>query len=171
MKQRLAGLALLLLLSGCSALDWLTTLTSSNIYIDQDGIAGVIFDPSATYISDVESISKQILDTTFDGYWMPDTADVLALESALPAYLDQQAAAGRDVEGVAAKLPDYKRQYIGFTAGGEKMLYANYFCDAFDGDRWKQEWLYVMDGGNCFFQVVYQIGSGEFRYLSINGYA
>ncbi|MBX3064896.1 MAG: hypothetical protein KF726_18080 [Anaerolineae bacterium] len=171
MKQRLAGLALLLLLSGCSALDWLTTLTSSNIYIDQDGIAGVIFDPSATYISDVESISKQILDTTFDGYWMPDTADVLALESALPAYLDQQAAAGRDVEGVAAKLPDYKRQYIGFIAGGEKMLYANYFCDAFDDDRWLHDWLYVMDGGNCFFQVVYQVSSGEFRYLSINGYA
>jgi hypothetical protein len=67
-------------------------------------------------------------------------------------------------------VPDYKRQYLGILENGEQIIYANFFCDA-TFEEWRQEFVLVNDGGDCFFQVKYNVATGEFYDFSVNGEA
>lgn len=100
-------------------------------------------------------------------------ADVLALERQLPEFLRSQP---EDSDARAAdlwlKAPSYLRQYVGFTRNGRRVVYANFFCFRSVSDRDWHVWPVVVDdGGPCFFQVEYDVESGRFSRLSVNGRA
>ena len=105
-------------------------------------------------------------------YWTPSENDVLALENTLGAYL-QQTNSDR-LNGQKApiweRLDEYNRQYIGVIPDGKKIIYANYFCDSLERD-WRKDFLFVMDGGDCFFQFKYDVDAAEFFDLLVNGNA
>jgi hypothetical protein len=69
---------------------------------------------------------------------------------------------------ILAGRKDYMRQYLGIIEGGEEIIYANFFCTDHETD-WHNEFVFVMDGGDCFFSVKHNPGSGEFFDLSVNG--
>lgn len=48
------------------------------------------------------------------------------------------------------------------------VVYGNFFCSD-PGMDWKKEWIFVMDGGDCFFQLQFDIASGAFSELMVNG--
>ena len=51
------------------------------------------------------------------------------------------------------ELREYKIQFSGYiNETGEKIIRANYFCNAIDID-WKNTPVLVKGGGNCFFNV------------------
>lgn len=70
------------------------------------------------------------------------------------------------------KLDNYKIQYVPYlNEKGEKEIWINGFCNGFDVDYWRNNIVYVFDGGNCFFTLRLNISTGECLKIGINGYA
>jgi hypothetical protein len=107
-------------------------------------------------------------DPRADGYWTPAEADVRALEAGLVQFL--QAAAPERSPELWRKQASYKRQYAGLVRDGRRLVYASFFCDS-GGEAWRHEPLFVMDGGDCFFQLTYDPARGTFDDLMVNGEA
>lgn len=105
-------------------------------------------------------------------YWTPSEDDVLKLENGLGSYLQQAYSDRFDQQKtpIWERLDEYNRQYIGIVLGGKNMIYANYFCDSGEMD-WKKDFVFVLDGGDCYFQFKYNIDSAEFFDLQLNGNA
>ena len=103
-------------------------------------------------------------------YWTPSENDVVALEDGLGAYLQNNPDRFYGGTPVWERLDDYNRQYIGMVLDGKKIIYANYFCDSTETD-WRKDFVFVMDGGDCFFQFKYDMDSAEFFDLQVNGVA
>ncbi|HUQ31384.1 MAG TPA: hypothetical protein VM095_04655 [Pyrinomonadaceae bacterium] len=102
------------------------------------------------------------------GAWTPGRSSVLKLEERIEAYLKK--AAAKRSPALWSKLAKYKRQYVGVMRNGRKVIFVNFFCDAFDAD-WKNNPVAVDDGGDCFFNLLYDPGSYAFSDLQINGEA
>ena len=100
--------------------------------------------------------------------WTPGRTDVLKLEKGIESFLKKAAPKGS--QDLWTKIPTYKRQYIGIVRKGRKVIFINFFCDAFNSD-WKTVPVVVDDGGDCFFNVLYDPGSATFSELRINGVA
>lgn len=104
----------------------------------------------------------------FEGYWTPQTADIFRLEEHIGEYLKENSTMFHDQPPVWERLDSYERQYIGLRIAGEQIIYGNFFCDNM-GEDWLQEPVIVMDGGECFFQFKYAVGSESFIDLQVNG--
>ena len=108
------------------------------------------------------------------GEWTPTKEEVLAIEGQLPSFLESRR---RDVRAqvIAKRLASYKRQYRGVTRAGRRFVEVNALCERFlgadDRDRWLRTWIVVKDGGDCFFQVAYDVERGELGGLYIHGEA
>lgn len=102
-------------------------------------------------------------------YWTPSENDVLALENELAAYLQDNPDRFYGGTPVWERLDEYNRQYIGIILDGKEIIYANYFCDSIQD--WRKDFVFVMDGGDCFFQFKYDADSAEFFDLQVNGVA
>ncbi|HEX8844193.1 MAG TPA: hypothetical protein VF791_06095 [Pyrinomonadaceae bacterium] len=101
-------------------------------------------------------------------FWTPDKVEVLKLERGISAYLKKPES--KASPGLWSKLMSYKRQYVGIVKNGHKKIFANFFCDA-GGRDWKTTPIFVLDGGDCFFTILYDPNSDAFSDLSINGEA
>jgi hypothetical protein len=100
-------------------------------------------------------------EATVQGAWIPDRAQLDALEAGLPDALGTLQ--------LPRPLRDYGRQYAGFVAGGHAYILVNAFCDA--PADWTHAPVWVADGGACFFQITYEPATGAFTNLRVNGEA
>jgi hypothetical protein len=98
--------------------------------------------------------------------WTPGRTDVLKLEKGIESFLKKAAPKGS--QDLWTKIPKYKRQYIGIMRKGRKVIFVNFFCDALNMN-WKAAPVVVEDGGDCFFNVLYDPASAAFSDLRING--
>lgn len=100
-------------------------------------------------------------------YWTPSITDISHLESALPAYLAKSEATKK----IARNLSSYRNQYLGYSDRGERWILVNSFCaDHWKKDTsWKNDVVFVLDGGDCYFQVRYRVSTSSFARLEING--
>ena len=105
-----------------------------------------------------------------DGFWTPAADDVMILENKLAAYLSQNSTLFYHQPPVWERLEAYQRQYFGLERGGTRIIYGNYFCDN-GGKDWRLGLVFVMDGGECYFQVEYDVENGAFISLMVNGEA
>jgi hypothetical protein len=105
------------------------------------------------------------------GYWMPTVDDVRAMESRLPGYLESLGEEPFWGERVWEKLDTYHRQYEGFFIDGRAVLHTFFFCNVWEGMDWQHERFMVDDGGACYFEVNYDLDTGEFFDLFVNGIA
>ena len=105
-------------------------------------------------------------------------ADVRRAEAALPKFLAQpleqalQTRWPREAERrqkVLAKLPSYKRQWAGLATENKRVLYMNFFCRVHELQQWRTAPVSSCDGGDCYFHVDYDLDTGAFDNLSING--
>ncbi len=103
-----------------------------------------------------------------EGFWTPSAEDILKLEEGLAAYLSQNSSYFFLQPPVWESLEDYQRQYIGLERGGIQIIYGNFFCDSLGLD-WQETFVVVEDGGDCYFQVEYNVESGFFIKLIVNG--
>ena len=66
-------------------------------------------------------------------------------------------------------LDRYRRQYYATTnKKGEKEVWVNCFCDNW-GKNWRKELIFVLDGGNCYFNLKINLTSGKYYDLMVNG--
>lgn len=101
-----------------------------------------------------------------EGDWMPTSEQVLQAEAQLPGYIEAQGRA--DLSG---QLGRYRRQYLGLILDGRRILYMNAFCRALPDDRWREELIFVLDGGDCYFQAEYDMEKGVFIRWQVQGEA
>jgi hypothetical protein len=112
----------------------------------------------------------------FEKTWRPSGADVQGLESRLDRISFLRSAGlipGKRIENPSR----YHRQYVGIVVGERKLIYLNAFCEkpedvvVMKGGDWRQRPIDVCDGGDCFWSAVYDLLSGEFSDLQVNGVA
>ena len=112
---------------------------------------------------------KALSGTDRKEYWTPAKEDVARLEEKIEFYLRK--VSDKRSPALWSKLRDYKRQYAGIVEGGRRKIYANFFCNNAKITDWKMRPVAVEDGGDCFFQIKYDIEAGTFSDLYINGEA
>lgn len=104
-------------------------------------------------------------------YWTPAEEDVLALQSGLSSFLEQNPDRFNSLDKpVWERLDDYNAQYTGIILNGKRVIYANYLCDSAQLE-WKDNFVFVADGGDCFFQFQYDVDNVEYFDLQVNGNA
>ena len=97
-----------------------------------------------------------------DSYWNVSDEQVSQMNTALLTYLQEQ-----NESELLENFADYQQQFFGYVVDGQQMIYGNYFCVEFED--WRSNFVFVMDGGDCFFQAVYDVVSDKIISLSING--
>lgn len=119
--------------------------------------------------------TDQMLDWLFPGkaeYWSPTEADVRTLEDGLPVYLRENKSAFYMTEDLIwERLDEYNRQYIGVVLEGKNVIYASYLCQDGATTEWKEQFIFVADGGACYFKFKFDTSTGEFYDLLVNGEA
>jgi len=109
------------------------------------------------------------------GSWTPKKSDVLGAEKQLPSFIKEAAQTNSAAGSILQRgLGSYRRQYLGLSDGGEKVLLINSFCDDM-GHDWQKEMITVIDGGSCFFDggscffnVEFSMHTKKLRRLYIN---
>lgn len=164
----LLSLIVMFLSAGCGLFDFLPIdPDGQNIPIYFGDAEGVIFYAESAENAGLEfEFNEPIIE-----FWTPEQAQVRELEAGIIPFLETEIAADDFRYGFWDELDGYKRQFFGVTfERGTPLIYANYFC-ADDFDYWRTGYVMMMDGGECFFQVLYDPATGEFSNLRINGYA
>jgi len=100
---------------------------------------------------------------TIEQGWTPSQKDILLLEERIQAYLETEL-----IDARLMPLSNYQRQYAGANVKEHHLLYGNFFCQSFDVD-WRKIPIVVLDGGNCFFHVIYDLKTEDFVLFNING--
>lgn len=72
-----------------------------------------------------------------------------------------------------APFESYYRQYVGFVdKKGNKKVFINAICNSYGKDLdFKNEWIFVLDGGICFFQIEINLDTKKVTSFSVNGEA
>lgn len=100
----------------------------------------------------------------------PTMEEVRRAEAGLTAYLQKAAPARAAV--LWQKVHQYRRQYggvlVGKGAAARRKLILNASCRE-DGRDFLQTVIAVKDGGTCYYQLTFDLLSGAFGDLRING--
>ena len=119
------------------------------------------------YIVDIETVDKRNLDC--HTLWTPRGIDVEIAEAELAAFL------AREAPEMAAKLDQYVRQYVGVVRDGKRRIYINAMHRDFlkeDPDiKLSDGMVWVMDGGDWFFQAEYDMEGRNIEEYGVNGVA
>jgi len=102
------------------------------------------------------------------GTWFPSEEQVQKLLRDLIGFLKKEAP--KQSPDLWEKGSVYKVQFVGFISGDDKKIFCNLFCDTFNQD-WRKNPIVVDDGGDCYFQVIYNLKKRTFSDLYINGEA
>ena len=105
----------------------------------------------------------------FQRTWKPTESDIQTMESRLSRISRLRTRSG--IVGVRIAHPDrYYRQYLGIIIKNRRFIFINALCDEKPPDSWRERISDVCDGG-CSWGVVYDVATGAFSYLEMNGVA
>ncbi|MCA9919388.1 MAG: hypothetical protein KC445_15620 [Anaerolineales bacterium] len=108
------------------------------------------------------------LDEPADNFWTPTETDVANFEAGLVPFLQENSGGQWDTAALLARLPEYTRQYFGIVQNDEELLVVNMFCDGEDHD-WLNMPVVVADGGNCYWQIIFNADANTFLSIYVNG--
>jgi hypothetical protein len=141
----------------------------------------VLTDPPA--VIDLAGGVCEIKDPEKASLWIPDPDDVAQIEKRLPDFMR-----GQKTPRTYKPLGEYYRQYAGFIQDGKKQVCVGFihfsniyetlekashdpdlFKDLGIGGRpedyWKRETMYLVDGGEYTFKVLFDPATGSFSGL------
>ena len=105
----------------------------------------------------------------FSGTWKPTEKDIQTIEFRLTRISRLRTRSG--IVGVQIKHPDrYYRQYLGIVINNRKFIFINAFCDDTPPEFWREVLVDQCDGG-CSWGVMYEVATGKFSHLEMNGVA
>jgi len=105
-------------------------------------------------------------------FWTPTASDIAQLETDLQALAKktplQNVRSGQPAQNIATA---YCRQYIGIMEGGKKKIFVNAFraSHAAEFPHWRQQYVFVFDGGSGFYHVTYDVKTHQFGEVRFNG--
>jgi hypothetical protein len=165
MKFSFQFLLVALLLSSCSWSDFLQSNKTPTLTPESNIIETV----NGNTIIKVDEFTGVIFQNDED--WVPTTKDVFALEKQLGVYLQQkQDLFHGSTKPIKERLPEYKRQYWGVFENEKKVIFVNCFCRTSIMD-WQNTKVFTLDGGDCYFKIKFDLETGTFFDLTINGEA
>lgn len=134
---------------------------------------GVIFPPDCPEFNDVIFppefneiiIFDEDIRRTIDGYWSPSKEDVRAAEVAIRSFLKNSQ------PEIFARIDKYGRQYFGIIVKGRKRIYCNFFMNPKNFPSRFSDYVFVLDGGNDYFRIEYDVDSKTCLNFSPNGIA
>ena len=143
MKRIIAITLILLTVVGCST--------------KQEQITGVILPTS----------SGHYLPDSIDGRptegWKPSKAEIKRAQPVILEYI-------KDSDQEIYKDLDYYRcQYFGIIVNGKKRIYCNFFWLAENRRNWRTKPVVVLDGGNWYFQLEYDVETDKCLNFTVNG--
>lgn len=114
--------------------------------------------------------SAHTTDWAFAGaYWRPTADQIAEAEGGLAAYLAE--APNADAHDLPGRVDGYGRQYFGVERDGRRFLVIHAFCVAdFNPADLTKALVTVADGGDCFFEVYYDVRERQFVGIAINGH-
>jgi hypothetical protein len=139
----------------CAATDGCGPVVDAWTPVVINGHEGVVLSPGAV----PEMLGSYGMATQMDDTWVPAEADLRAAEDELAQHMAR-------TPGLGAEMLDARRQYGGFVEDGERKIFVNSFCADFDD--WRSDIVYVLDGGSCFWQAVYNVDSGTIELIWVN---
>jgi hypothetical protein len=129
---------------------------SENTLIETPEYSGVIFSESRA------SEFRFLFDEASTGFWEPSIHDISRAEECLTRFLvsvqDDPKLDAYQKENpayVLRNLGKYRRQYVGIVVDGEKRVWVNSFFSGDSFPNWTHAPVYVLDGGNDFWQIEY----------------
>ncbi len=109
---------------------------------------------------------EQYVSMPFDSYWTPTQLELDRIFAKTVIYIETT-----EKDNIKP-LASYRHQHFGYISDGKQYIYNNYFCESYDIDtEWYSSFISVDDGGNCFFQSIYDVTEQEIISLYINGEA
>jgi hypothetical protein len=128
-----------------------------------------------------KAISKVIVSKqrriNFPAFYTAKNGTNLAMGDETPNLVPDQGGDSDFVPHMAFYLSKFKRQYIGLTVRGRKVLVLNFFPDSstFSDPKylsdWNYRWVDVLDGGWSFWRVIYDPTTQKFSDWQCNGEA
>ncbi len=91
----------------------------------------------------------------------------IKIEAILPRYFDSLKVAKINDNGIGY----YRRQYIGFKIGSENYVYINLIAKHNEFKNWEKKPIWVMDGGDSFCGIIFDIKNNRFIEINCNGNA
>jgi hypothetical protein len=102
------------------------------------------------------------------GSWQPSDQIMSKIKANLETHMKSKESVFRTS---LKKWDTYRFQYQGQEKNNRRFVYINAFCD-FDKDKnLSKVFIFVLDGGSCYFQVKYDPIADIFFDISINGEA
>ena len=118
-----------------------------------------------------EAARHSHLEKRYKDFWTPTSNQVAKAEAKITAFIDGSTDE-RAVE-IRKKLPRFRRQYVGYTADGEKRILCSFLPgvkegqDPFAGLR--RSFIKVFDGGPSFWRIHYRTEKDECDKFYVNG--
>jgi len=99
--------------------------------------------------------------------WTPTAEDLQAAEDDVIEEIRRREPA------IFERLSDYRCQFIGVVVDGERRIFYNFFCtdDEDVHDSWRSEPVFVLDGGDDYFQLEYDLDTRTCVRFTVNGEA
>lgn len=110
---------------------------------------GVIFGPDCNEIM----IYDFDIRNNIDGYWFPSEEDIREAEISISSFLKTSQ------PEVFTRIDKYGRQYFGIIVKGRKRIYCNFFMNPKRFPNRYSEYILVLDGGNRYFRIEYDVDS------------
>ena len=143
MKRTIAITLIILTIVGCST--------------EQEQVTGVILPTSrGHYLPDSN-------DGRPTGGWKPSKAVIKRAQPVILEYIKDS-----DKE-IFENLDQYRCQYFGIIINGKKRIYCNCFWFTEDRRNWRTKPVVVLDGGNWYFQLEYDVETAKCLNFTVNG--
>ena len=130
--------------------------------VETDSYTGAIFSAEKT------AVFIRWLDEPAESFWTPTADDVAKFETGLSSFIEATDIDYRDTQPILDRLSEYTRQYFGIVQGESRLIFSNFFCDGMGMD-WEKTAVIVEDGGDCYFQVIYNVDDSIYTSFWING--
>lgn len=111
--------------------------------------------------------------------WTPSAEQTQTALTAVRAHLDgmKYIETSREyaaLEYIKENFDDYAVQFVGFEHEGYKKIWCNFahestFLDDGERENWGEWIVMTMDGGKDYWQITYNVDTGEASKLYING--
>jgi|GEM_PF-5963092 len=148
----------------------LTRKSSGNTLIETPEYTGVIFTQNRA------SEFGFLFDKASTEFWEPSVNDISRAEKCIRELLvsvqqDPNAYQKEHAAYILENLGEYRRQYVGIVVDGEKRIWTNSFFSEDSFPDWERDPVYVLDGGNHFWQIEYVLPRDECIKFHVHGEA
>jgi hypothetical protein len=117
-----------------------------------------------------------LFDTASTEFWEPSIDEVSRAERCIRQLLvsvqqDPNAYQKEHAAYILDNVGEYRRQYVGIVVAGEKRIWCNAFFSDDSFPDWMHAPVYVLDGGNHFWQMEYVVSKDECMNFYVHGEA